>query len=195
MRTKSGNRWKKSLVLLAALAVLILFFGIFGKFETVDEFYLTHMEDITADTEVVRISINCKTILYNWSRLDKQLRDEKYVPANGVILPETAYVYRKGDTAFDLLERVCRYNRIEMEYRGATETGYGSAYIRGINYLNERSCGELSGWMFKVNGEFPGVGCSSVVLQPGDTVEWIYTCDLGRDVGNTYNGAGADYGK
>lgn len=46
--------------------------------------------------------------------------------------------------------------------------------------------GPLSGWMYKVNGEFPGYGSSKYKLSNGDVIEWVYTCDLGRDVGNTW---------
>jgi len=56
-------------------------------------------------------------------------------------------------------------------------------YIRGIHYLYEFSCGPLSGWMYRVDGEFPNYGCSRYVLRDGQTIEWVYTCDLGRDVG------------
>ena len=61
--------------------------------------------------------------------------------------------------------------------------------MQGINYLYEYSCGPLSGWMFRVNGEYPGKGCSNYILQDGDQVEWVYTCDLGRDVGHPYEPA------
>ena len=34
-----------------------------------------------------------------------------------------------------------------------------------------------------MNGEFPNYGCSRYTLADGDTVEWVYTCDFGADVG------------
>ena len=37
--------------------------------------------------------------------------------------------------------------------------------------------------MYKVNGWFPNYGCSRYSVQDGDVIEWVYTCDLGRDVG------------
>ena len=70
-----------------------------------------------------------------------------------------------------------------MEYQGARENSFGSAYIQGLHYLYEFSCGPLSGWMYRVDGEFPDYGCSRYVLHDGQVVEWVYTCDLGRDVG------------
>ena len=48
--------------------------------------------------------------------------------------------------------------------------------------------GNLSGWLYRVNGAFADVGCSQYRLQEGDAVEWMYTTDLGKDVGNSYMG-------
>ena len=59
---------------------------------------------------------------------------------------------------------------------------YNSAYIEGIGNLYEFDCGELSGWTYRVNGWCPNYGCSRCQLQPGDTIEWLYTCKLGLDV-------------
>ena len=51
-------------------------------------------------------------------------------------------------------------------------------------YLSEFDCGEQSGWMFCVNGAFPGVGASGWNLQNGDVMRWQYTCTgLGSDIG------------
>lgn len=174
--------------MLGVILLLMVILATGTKIQSVDEYYLTHMEDISEDAETVTMSIRCDTVLDNWDKLDPQLRDEKYVPSNGVILPETTYVLRPGDTAFDLLNRACRYHKIHMEYQGIESNVYNSAYIKGINYLYEFSCGKLSGWMFKVNGNYPGKGCSTYELNDNDKIEWIYTCDLGRDIGNEFKG-------
>ena len=50
-------------------------------------------------------------------------------------------------------------------------------YIRGIDGISERDFGALSGWVFRVNGEYPNVSCADFALSPGDTVEWIYTTE------------------
>lgn len=59
---------------------------------------------------------------------------------------------------------------------------YGSAYIKGINNIYEFDAGELSGWMYSVNGVFPNYGCSIYNLNDGDVIQWMYTCDLGKDL-------------
>jgi len=42
--------------------------------------------------------------------------------------------------------------------------------------------------MYSVNGEYPNYGASSYNLKDGDKVEWRYTCNLGSDVGDKYEG-------
>ena len=125
------------------------------------------------------VSISCATILEDLDRLDAEKTD--LIPADGVLLSPTVVGFAAGESAFDLLKRVCRENRIHMEF---SETPlYQSAYVEGIGNLYEFDCGEGSGWMYRVNGEFPNVGCSRYALANGDTVEWVYTCDFGADVG------------
>lgn len=153
------------------------------EIQSVDEYYLTHIDDITPESKTVTVSIRCDTVLDNYSELDPALRSEEFVPSDGVILAPTEYVLRDGDTVFDILDRAVRYNRIQMEYQGANKNSYGSVYIRGIHYLYEFSCGPLSGWMYRVDGEFPNYGCSKYELRDGQVIEWVYTCDLGNDVG------------
>ena len=57
-----------------------------------------------------------------------------------------------------------------------------SAYIEGIDNIYEFSCGELSGWMYRVNGEYAQVSCSDYKVKDGDKIQWSYTCDLGEDI-------------
>ena len=176
--------------ILAVCFVILLIAVLLGgtEIQSVEEYYRTHAEEITPQSETVRISIRCDTILDNWDNLTPSLQSEEFVPQDGVILPETELVLHEGDTVFDVLERAVRSNRIQMEYQGADENSFGSVYVQGIHYLYEFSCGPLSGWMYRVNGEFPNYGCSKYVLADGDVVEWVYTCDLGKDVGGGWLG-------
>lgn len=177
-------RSRKKDILAALIIILLLAFVISGtKIQSVDEYYLTHIDDITPQSATVTLSIECKTVLENLSVLDPALKAGDFVPEDGVILPCTRYVLRPSDTVYDILSRAVRYNKIQMEYQGADKNSFSSVYIKGINYLYEFSCGPLSGWMYTVNGIFPQYGCSKYELSDGDRIEWVYTCDLGRDVG------------
>lgn len=177
---------RKDLLVLAFIALLIAVIVNGTKIQSVEEYYLTHIDDITEDAETVFISIDAGAVLDNWDKLDPALRDEKYVPKDGVILEKTEYVLRPNDTVFDILLRTVRHNKIHMEYQGADENVFGSVYIQGINHLYEFSCGPLSGWMYSVNGEYPEYGISRYVLEDGDEIEFKYTCDLGRDIGHEF---------
>ena len=124
-------------------------------------------------------SIECSTILNNLSDLDPDKRH--LVPSDGVILPPTKVTFYEGESVYDVLQRVCKENNIHLE--SSWTPVYNSAYIEGINNLYEFDCGELSGWMYRVNGWYPNYGCSRYQLVDGEKVEWRYTCDLGNDVG------------
>ena len=70
-------------------------------------------------------SISCATILDNRDQLKASKAD--YVPADGVILPETEATFYEGETVFDVLQRLCRENDIPME--SSWSPMYNSAYI------------------------------------------------------------------
>lgn len=127
------------------------------------------------------ISIVCSTVLdhLDWLTPGK----EDILPAGGVMLSATQVEPQEGETVFSLLQRVTRENGIPME--ASFTPGTGSAYVEGIGNLYEFDCGQRSGWLYFVNGISQGYSCSEYTLKPGDRVEWVYTCDLGQDVGAT----------
>ena len=168
---------KDILIVFAIILALAVFIG-GSEFQSVDEYYLVHIDDIKEDSETVFIEISCADILSHMDKLDPNLNSPEFLPADGVILPLTEYVLRPGDTVFDLLQRTVRYNHIQMEFQGADKNAFGSVYIQGINYIYEFSCGPQSGWVFYVNGEFPDRGCSTYELKDGDKVSWQYSCEL-----------------
>lgn len=128
------------------------------------------------------LSVKCDTINNNLSLLNKDKKD--LVPKDGIIFKEKKVAFYEGESVFDLLLREMKNNKIHMEFSNTPI--YNSAYIEGIANLYEFDCGELSGWMYKVNDWFPNYGCSRYKLKNGDRVEWVYTCDLGADVGGKY---------
>lgn len=129
------------------------------------------------------LSISCNTIKNNLSMLDPEKTE--LVPENGIIYSNPEVTFYEGESVFNVLLRELKKNKIHVEFKNTPI--YNSAYIEGIGNLYEFDCGELSGWMYKVNGIFPNYGCSRYQLQNGDIVEWIYTCDLGADIGGNYS--------
>ena len=125
------------------------------------------------------ISISCRTVWNHADQLTPGLAET--LPADGQILGDTVVTFTQGESVFDVLQCVCRERGIQME--SSFTPAYNSAYIEGIHNLYEFDCGSLSGWMYSVNGVFPNYGCSGYTVQNGDVIRWVYTCDLGADVG------------
>ena len=128
------------------------------------------------------LSISCATILDNMELCNKEKRE--LVPEDGWILEPMTVTFYEGESVFNVLQRTCKQQKIHMEFENTPV--YNSAYIEGINNLYEFDVGNTSGWMYRVNGWFPNYGCSRYQLQNGDVIEWVYTCDLGDDVGGGY---------
>ena len=125
------------------------------------------------------ISISCASILEQMDLCSPDKAD--LVPEDGWLLEPVEVSFQAGQSAFDVLQQVCRDKKLHMEFSDTPV--YHSAYIEGIGNLYEFDCGAESGWMYAVNSWFPNYGCSQYTLQDGDVVEWVYTCELGADVG------------
>lgn len=173
---------KKNILLLGLIASIIAVIIIKSDFQTVSEHNELQTQSVKENSKTVFISINYETVLDNLEALDEDVAKQIDL-TNGELLKKTEYVINDKDTVFDVLQRAVKDNNIQLEYEGAADSTFGSAYIEGINYLYEFSCGVLSGWMYKVNGEFANYGCSKYVLKDKDVIEWVYTCNLGEDVG------------
>ena len=128
------------------------------------------------------LSISCATILDNLDLCDPE--KVELVPEDGWILEPVSVTFHEGESVFNVLQRTCKQQGIHMEFQDTPI--YNSAYIKGIQNLYEFDVGELSGWMYQVNDWFPNYGCSRYQLKDGDVVCWVYTCNLGDDVGGGY---------
>ena len=140
------------------------------------------IEKISESKTACTISISCSTLLNNLDRVKKNKL--AVIPSNAVILSAVREEFTEGESVFDVTKRVCMDRKIPFEFTLAPI--YNTAYIEGIGNIYEFDCGSTSGWLYKVNGEFKSYGCSDCKLSDGDIIEWVYTCDLGKDVGNEY---------
>ena len=132
------------------------------------------------EQQTCTISISCAVLLEQLDRLPAA--KQVLVPEDGWLLPPTEVSFTPGETVFDVLQRETRARSIHMEF--SSTPLYNTAYIEGIGNLYEFDCGQLSGWMYNVNGWFPNYGCSKYTVQDGDVINWVYTCNLGKDVGD-----------
>ena len=136
--------------------------------------------------DTVTLTIRCDTAVNNGMHLESKWAG--IVPASGCILDTTTFEINDGDTVFDVLCHARDKFKLHLQYKGA---GSG-IYVEGINNLYEFDGGRWSGWMYCVNDWYPNYGCGVYYLQPGDVIEWNYTCDLGCDL---ENGDPYGYGK
>ena len=142
-----------------------------------DQMPKVKMAQVSQDS--LTLKINAKTILNNMDKLDKN--KAKLIPKNGMIFDSSNVAVNEGDSVFDVLIREMQSAGIHLESN--VTPVYKTNYVEGINNIYEFDAGELSGWMYKVNGKFPSKGASEVKVKPGDVIEWVYTCNLGEDIG------------
>lgn len=138
--------------------------------------------EISEDMIQCTVYISCATVLDNMNRL--ATAKKSLIPKDGLILKETMVLVKKDATVFDVLQKATKENKIHLEYTFTPI--YKSYYIEGIYNLYEFDCGNTSGWMYSVNDEFPDIGCSSYAVENGDVIRWLYSCELGKDIGKYY---------
>lgn len=138
------------------------------RIESKKKYYST--EKIESDKRVL-VSIDCSDILENIDKLDRNLLD--YIPEYGLVIPDGEYPFENGETVYDILLRVTKENKIQMESKGF----FGGREIEGINYIYNSSCGSGSRWIYKVNGQIQQPVCSEYKVKDGDIIQWIYVCN------------------
>lgn len=160
-----GNR--KNFIFIGIVAAALLCVLLFTDIKSPDDYYGSQRTEASGSSLTVTLTIRCDTAVGKVS--------SDHIPQDGVILPVTSFAMCEGDSVYDLLVAAAREYGLHLESNAAR-------YIEGINYLYEHDCGELSGWEYRVNGACPPVGCDSYRLCDGDSVEWLYTCELGADL-------------
>ncbi len=169
MRAKKNKKY--TIISVIFLIVCILLFVSYGRGRGISEKF----------DEKAYLTIRCDSALElkNQKKLSPEV--EKLISEDGIILAKTKVKCKKGESVLDILIRECKKNKIHMSYQG--DTSYGSAYIEAINNLYEKDCGKRSGWMYKVDGKFPMLGTDKFKIKGGENIEFVYTCDNGKDVG------------
>ena len=169
-----GKRSYKNFVFVglavAAGGVIILVTDI----RSADDYYgSTEIKTNTVGT--VTMEIRCDTVIGK--------SDKDYIPEDGIILPVTVFDIEDGDTVYDVLTDAAQTYGIQIDARGGSKS---MIYVAGINYLYEFDFGDLSGWVYHVNGISPSRNSGDYILSDGDVIEWLYTCELGHDLNEVY---------
>lgn len=118
--------------------------------------------------ETVMISIECSTINNNLDKLKPGYLP--FIPSNGIILSTKTMEIEDGDTVLSVLKK------------SGVKLVESAGFVSSIENIDVSICGNLSGWMYSVNGEFINVSASSKKVENGDIIKWMYTCDNGRDL-------------
>lgn len=158
-KRKPSNFLIVALVAVAALTIVWL-----TTFQSVDDHY-QNIAPAGDTVGTVTLTIRCDTIAD---------RSAAHIPDDGVVLETTVFSIGEGDTVYDVLQRAAAAHRIHLETSGG--------YVEGIAQIYEWDHGDLSGWMYTVNGKTPSVGCAEFVLFPNDEIVFSYTCNMGEDL-------------
>jgi hypothetical protein len=111
----------------------------------------------------VTVGVDCKTLAAD----DPDLADK--LSEDGVILAAKSVTIKSGESALAALK--------------ASGISYvGTSYVSSINGLSEMDAGPKSGWVYSVNGVYPGVGVAGYKPKDGDNIQFRYTLNGGADV-------------
>lgn len=96
-----------------------------------------------------------------------------------VLMPPTTLSINKNSTVLSTSIDSFNVNQLAFQTGGSgTDT-----YITSIAGLAQQSSGHLSGWLYKVNDVFIDSSPATYKVGPGDRITWVFTTDLGKDVG------------
>ncbi|MGL4738534.1 MAG: DUF4430 domain-containing protein [Cellulosilyticaceae bacterium] len=99
-----------------------------------------------------------------------------------VLVPEMSVKLEGEHSVFDASVDAFKKVKVQYDYSGVGN----KVYIKAIDNLYQYEKGPQSGWLYKVNGEVPDEGPGMYTLKQGDIIEWVYTTNLGKDVGADY---------
>ncbi len=116
------------------------------------------------------VTVECTKILSNMNKL--KAGHEDYVPPDGYIISSKKVSVKNGSSAYDAVKNACSQCNVTIN---ATNSAYG-VYVAGFNNIDEKDCGNMSGWLYSVNGVMPSKSCGKYILSNGDSIVFSYTC-------------------
>ena len=123
------------------------------------------------DTSQVNVSISIEQIKEDVSVLNEA--KQAILPQGDYILEPTNVSFEEGDSAIEVLQEVCKEQKIQLEL--------SDSYIQGIGNIYEFDAGDMSGWLFKVNGEMPTLGADAYLVEEDDELNWYYCVDYMKE--------------
>jgi len=168
-----GRRNSKNFIAILLMALVLVCIIAFTDIRSADDYYSGKAAVKENPIGTVTVSIDCSLI--------SKVSSSPYLPSDGSVLPPTDFKIEKDDTVFSILKDLSQQCKIPVESKAAVVGNEKTVYISAIGNIREFDAGELSGWIYRVNGVIPSVGCGDYILKDGDVVEWLYSLELGND--------------
>ena len=162
---KKGKRNIKSYIGVVAVCLILCLAVFLINFESTEKFYQGGNIELSEKYITTTLSIRC----------DSVAGQKEHIPDDGIIIDFASIILKEGSSAYDQIIQAAKDYKIHTDIQ--------AGYVKGIGNIYEFDFGDLSGWMFKINGKFAGVSCSDYILTDNDYIEWIYSLELGKDLG------------
>lgn len=101
------------------------------------------------------------------------------IAGTSTLMPCTVVPVTENSTVLSVSLDSFKKNQITFQTGGPCN----DVYITSIGGLSQQANGPLSGWLYKVNDIFVDGSPATYKVKPGDRITWVYTTDLGKDVG------------
>ena len=119
----------------------------------------------------------------------------KYPVPLGTILPKTKVPFKAGENIAQVTIRLLEAKGIGYTYTGRVTSNFYLASIKNFvvnntpyDSMGEFDAGTGSGWMITLNDWFIDKSTAAFTVSNGDVIQWRYTCQVGKDIGDTYSG-------
>ena len=135
------KRHYKNYVAILLILALAVGFVLLTDFQSTEDYYHggdTYKENVIGE---VTVTVRCDTLIGKC--------DSDTIPDDGVILETVTFAIAEGDTVYQILLEAAQKYGLRIENNGSADL----AYIVGIQSLYEMDWGDLSGWVYRVNGE------------------------------------------
>ena len=148
----------KNYLFIGAISVILAVAAAFINIETPQQYYSS-----AGDGTSVTLSVSCEQLIGK----------NADIPQDGFIINKAEISVSEGDTVLDALNKAAGKYGLSIAQTGSGAT----AYISAINGIAEMDYGELSGWVYLVDGKSPDISCGAYRLKGGENIIWGYTTD------------------
>lgn len=146
----------------------------YAKYEALSDLYARPVSaELVVRGKYTSASVTAPTPVVETATVSFTLKD-----GSKSLLSEKVKELPEGTTVFDVFKKVLEDNGYTYVNRG----GYIASVTKADGtVLEEMGAGPYSGWMFKVNGEFPDTYMSGCGIEDGDKILVFYTYDYNKE--------------